>query len=127
MDHLSTTPRGLLTTFARVAATVGGNNAFYPCDLLVILNPEHADVIARAGWRRADVQEFLWQTARNARADLAGRGAKSEWPPAWDRWDRLPVVPSPERIWVVVAGAGGPHSAVAIPWGYAEARWRAFS
>ncbi|MBI2526619.1 MAG: hypothetical protein HYV93_11605 [Candidatus Rokubacteria bacterium] len=124
LDHLSSTPEQLLATVAAVAATVGGNNAYVPSDLIVILNPEHAEIVARAGWRRRDVQQFLWQEARNERSRLHGRGAKPEWPAEWSALDRVPVAPSPDRIWVVVAGAPGPHSMVAKPWGYAQAVWQ---
>ncbi len=116
MDHLSTTPEMLLGTFCSVAATLGGNNAYYPNDLLLIMNPEHAQIIARAGWTRADIGRYVWEHARNDRVRMEGRGMKSEWPAEWASWDRIPVVPSPERVWVVVAGAPGPQSQVAIPW-----------
>ena len=107
-----------------MAATLGGNNAYVPSDLLLILNPEHAELIARAGWTRKDIGRFIWEHARNARASLAGRGSKREWPAGWAEWPAIPVVPGPERVWVVVAGAPGPQSMVAIPWGYAQASWR---
>lgn len=123
MDHLSSTPESLLQTFCRVAATIGGNNGYMPGDLLLILNPEHADLLARAGWTRTEVGRFIWKHARNHRAELQGRGVKPEWPREWDGLDRLPVVLSPEHVWIVVAGAPGPQSQVAIPWGYGKACW----
>ena len=83
-----------------------------------------ADIVARAGWSREDVRRFVWENARNDRAALQGRGSKPEWPAQWQDLDRLPVVPSPDRIWTVVAGAPGPQSMVVIPWGYAKAAWR---
>jgi hypothetical protein len=121
LDHISSTPESLLTTFCRVAATAGGNNGYVPSDLLLILNPEHAAVLSRNGWTRADVQRFVFETARNKRGDLAGRGIKAEWLPEWAGWDRIPVVPAPDRVWMVVAGAPGPHSMVSVPWGYGNA------
>ena len=124
MDHLSSTPESLLGTFASVAATLGGNNAYLPSDLLLILNPEHAELVARAGWTRKDIGKFIWEHARNPRASLTGRGSKREWPAGWAEWPAIPVVPGPDRVWVVVAGAPGPQSMVAIPWGYAQASWR---
>jgi len=123
IDHLSSTPESLLRTIASVAATAGGNNAFLPSDLLVILNPEHARICTRAGWNRAAIQQYLWEQARNPRENLQGRGVKGEWPEHWKDWPLLPVAPSPDRIWIVVAGENGPQSQVAIPWGYAQAQW----
>ncbi len=124
VDHISSAPEPLLETIASVAATLGGNSVYLPSDLLVVLNPEHADVFARAGWTRKDVQQFLWQHARVPRAKLVGRGVKPERPLEWDNWETLPVALSPERIWIAVAGAPGPQSMVTVPWGYAHAVWR---
>lgn len=123
-DHISSKPEPLLDTIASVAVTLGGNSSYLPSDLLVVLNPEHAEVFARAGWKRGDVQQYLWQHARVPRADIIGRGVKAEHPAAWAGWDMLPVALSPERIWIIVAGAGGPQSMVTVPWGYAHAVWR---
>lgn len=123
VDHISESPESLLTTVASVAATLGGNAAYVPGDVIVILNPEHAEIVARAGWTRADVAAFLWETARNDRRLLEGRGIKAEWPAEWEGWERLPVAPSPARFWTVVAGAPGPQSMVAIPWGNSAACW----
>lgn len=123
IDHQSTTPESLLSSIASVAATLGANNAYYPSDLLVMLNPEHAEIIARAGWGRKQAQQFLWETARNPRDQLLTRGVKPEWPEAWRSWSKVPVVPAADRICIVVAGGGGPQSMVAIPWGLGAASW----
>ena len=123
-DHISSTPEHLLETVCSVAATLGGNAAYLPSDLLVAFNPEHAEIFRRAGWTRRDVQHYLWQHARVPRQKLLGRGVKPEWPAGWETWDAIPVALSPERVWLVVAGAGGPQSMVTVPWGYAHAVWR---
>ena len=124
VDHISTTPESLLGTFASVAATLGGNASYLPSDLLFIVNPEHAQVLADAGWSRPQVQRYLWEHARIKRADTQGRGVKPEWPQEWHGWDRIPNSPSPERIWIVVAGAAGPQSMVSMAWGWTRAVWR---
>jgi hypothetical protein len=67
------------------------------------------------------VQRFVFENARNLRSEVTGRGVKAEWLPEWKNLERVPVVPSPERIWTVVAGAPGPHSLVTVPWGYGDA------
>ncbi len=123
-DHISSKPEPLLDTIASVAVTLGGNSAYMPSDLLVVLNPEHADIFKRAGWTRRDVQHYLWQHARVPRARITGRGVKPEHPAEWSSWDMLPVALAPERIWIIVAGVGGPQSMVTVPWGYAHAVWR---
>ena len=121
MDQLSKTPEGILSGVAAVSATIGWNNAYCPAELLVVLGPDHAAVIQEHGWSRADVQRFLFDTARNPRASLAGRGFDPSWPPGFADLDRLPVVHRPEDIVVAVAGGCGPQSLVGIPWGLSRA------
>jgi hypothetical protein len=124
VDHVSDTPESLLSTIASVSATLGGNGSYMPSDLLVLLNPDHADLVGSMGWARSDIQAFLWEAARNDRSELGGRGVTRAWPSEWRDWKRLPVAPSPERIWIAVSGASGPHSMVAIPWGPSAAVWQ---
>lgn len=124
MDHLSSTPESLLDSIAGVAATLGGNASYVPSDMLLILNPEHAEILLRAGWTRADAQRYLWERARNPRARLVGRGVKPDWPTAWQGWEHIPVAPAPENIWIAIAGAPGPQSMVTVAWGYSHAVWR---
>ena len=53
-------PEDLLKAIAATAATPGGNNLIHPSQLLVLLNPGQARMLARAGWSKRDVQEFLF-------------------------------------------------------------------
>jgi hypothetical protein len=121
LDRLSTSAEGILRGIADVAATLGGNNAYVPAELLVLLNPEHAQIIHADGWSKADVQRYLYEQARNPRHGLAGRGVVPVRPADFEALDDVPVVRSPEEVMVVVAGANGPHSMVGIPWGYSRA------
>lgn len=121
LDHLSTSAEGILQGIAAVAATIGGNNAYVPAELLVLLNPEHAQTMAADGWSKADVQRYLYEQARNPRRLLAGRGIVPIRPPAFADLDPVPVVQSPAEVLVIVAGTHGPHSMVGIPWGYSRA------
>jgi hypothetical protein len=116
VNALATNPELLLGGVAAVAATPGGNNAYNPSELIVILNPEHAEKIAQAGWSKRDVQEYLWKTARNPANTLAGRGMPVSPRPGIAPGEAVPVVNNPDEIVVVVAGGIGPHSMVALPW-----------
>lgn len=116
VNAISTTPELLLGGIARVAATPGGNNAYNPSELIVMLNPEHAEKIARAGWSKRDIQACLWKTARNPAAELKGRGMPVSPRPGLEAGDPVPVVNNIDEIIVVVAGGVGPHSMVALPW-----------
>ncbi len=120
LDNFSTTPQSLLGSVASTAATLGGNNAYNPAQTVVFLNPEHARIIADAGWTRRDVQDFLFDAARHDRERLRGRGIAPIWPAWFHAALRVPVARCAEDFLVVVAGGGGPQSQVAIPWGYSR-------
>jgi hypothetical protein len=108
-------PARLLRVLAAAIATTGSNNAFFRAgSVAVLLNPDHAAVLARAGLGRADVQRELCRLAVNPRGRLrdlnpmfAGRG---------DDADPVPAVPAPERILLAVAGGSGLYSAVFPSW-----------
>jgi hypothetical protein len=122
LDQQSAEPGRLLGTFASSMATLGSNAAYVAgAETLLLLNPEHARLLAAAGWSRRDVREFLFDAARNPRADLRGRGLAPIWPAWFDAAERVPVVPDAASLLVAIAGGAGPASQVAIPWGYSRA------
>ena len=119
-DHVSTTASGILTTVCDTAVSLGSNVGWYfsQSQLLVVLGPEHARTIADDGFTRADVQRFVYEHARLplGRLKLAGMWGMHDWP-AWMNAvaapDALmPQVPSPDDVFVAVAGGSGKHSAV---------------
>lgn len=126
LDQQSTDPARLLGTFASSMATLGSNAAYVAtADTILLLNPEHARLLAAAGWTRRDVQQFLFDAARNPREDLRGRGLAPIWPTWFDVAERVPVLPDPASLLIAVAGGAGPASQVAVPWGYSYAVTRA--
>ncbi|TMQ18718.1 MAG: hypothetical protein E6K82_19930 [Candidatus Rokuibacteriota bacterium] len=119
-DHVSTTASGILTNVADTAVSLGSNVGWYfsQAQLMVVLGPEHARTIAGDGFTRADVQRFVYENARQPLSlmRLGGMWGMQDWP-GWmnatsDPDARLPRVPSPEDVFVVVAGGSGKHSAV---------------
>jgi hypothetical protein len=119
-DHVSTTAAGILNNVSDVAATLGSNVGWYlsQSQLLVVLGPEHAATVAADGLTRADVQRFVFEHARLplGRLKLGGMWGMHDWP-LWmrtvtDESVMLPQVPSPEDVFVMVAGGPGKHSAV---------------
>jgi hypothetical protein len=119
-DHVSTTASGILTTVCDTAVSLGSNVGWYfsQSQVLVALGPEHAKTIADDGLTRADVQRFVFEHARLplGRLKLAGMWGMHDWP-AWmnavtDPEALMPQVPSPDDVYVVVAGGSGKHSAV---------------
>jgi hypothetical protein len=119
-DHVSTTAAGILNNVADVATTLGSNVGWYfsQSQLMVVLGPEHAATIAADGFSRADVQRFVFEHARMplGRMKRSGMWGMHDWP-HWmakvtDESARLPRVPSPEDVYVLVAGGSGKHSCV---------------
>lgn len=119
-DHVATTATGILTTLSDTAVSLGSNVGWYfsQSQLMVVLGPEHARTIADDGFTRADVQRFVYEHARLSlgHLKLGGMWGMHDWP-RWmtavaDPATLLPQVPSPEDIYVVVAGGSGKHSAV---------------
>lgn len=126
LDQQSSDPGRLLGTMASSMATLGSNAAYVAgAETILMLNPEHARLLATAGWSRRDVREFLFDAARNPREDLRGRGLAPIWPAWFDAAERVPVFPDPASLLVAVVGGAGPASQVAVPWGYSRAITRA--
>lgn len=123
LDNVSTTPEGLLKSIADTASSLGGNNLYvHGAQTVVFLNPEHARIIADAGWQKSDAQAFLFETARRKRDQLVGRGIVPNWD--YDVADQVPIARKASDIVIVVVGAPGPQSQVAIPWGYSRGATR---
>ncbi|MGD9988296.1 UGSC family (seleno)protein [Pseudonocardia sp.] len=126
LDHTSRDPLALLGGIADTASSLGGNNLYSPgAQTVIVLNPEHARILAEAGWSKRDVQMFIFENARRQRSDLEGRGITPNWKP----WvgQAVPIVENPDDVVVVVAGAPGPQSQVIVPWGYSRGVARQFS
>ncbi len=83
-------------------------------DVVLLLCPQHATIIAKAGWSKRDVKEYLFEKARipyeNWRLNLRTVHLKNPWYTKFGPGDIVPVVDSPENIIVVVAGGVGTHS-----------------
>jgi hypothetical protein len=119
-DHVSATAAGILATVADTAVSLGSNVGWYfsQSQLLVVLGPEHARTIAGDGLSRADVQRFVFEHARLPlrTLKLGGMWGIQDWP-AWmtvvqDDDAMMPQVPSPDDVFVIVAGGPGKHSSV---------------
>lgn len=113
-------PEDLLRTIAAVAATRGGNNAIHPAQLLVMITPSQARMLAAAGWSKADVKAFLFETARNPNEVIRGH-ERGTYPPYFQKLERVPVLRSSDDVILVVCGGDGTMSMVGVPWGLAKA------
>src|SRR5262245_14931621 len=74
LSHGTADPERLLTCFADAMAALG---SLSPGRSVIVLAPEHAQHLRRAGWTRARAQQWLYDHAWRSLADLK-RGGKVE-------------------------------------------------
>ncbi len=106
----------LLRSIGQTVGNLGSNNAFFHRGIaVVVLNPEHAGILAAAGMSRPDIQAAIFEHSQHLRSELrslnpafAGRGNDD---------DLLPSVASPLDILVLMAGGAGIYSTVFPSWG----------
>jgi len=122
-DHGSSSAEEILLTIAGVLATPGMNNIYTGGEPLIILGPEHATIIARDGFSKYDVKQFLYENARVPLKIFSGgnlerlRKTKMERLTELESKASIPVVNRAEDIMVVVAGGSGRHSAIVPTFG----------
>ena len=82
----------------------------------VVLSPQHAELMARAGWSKADVKRQLWEASKMRAGRSRGaefermRNARSAELGDIGEDTLVPVTVQPDDITVVVAGGTGTHS-----------------
>ena len=121
-EGVQETGTGVLETISAAMRTIG-TPIYYQMGVPVVvcLSPEHAAEIARAGFSKAAVRDYLFEHCRLPVGLLRGRGyyAPGCWPSWVDENDddaRVPMVSGPEQFWIVVAGGDGRHSAWMPAW-----------
>jgi hypothetical protein len=125
-DHISNDPQGILDTMCSAMSTIASNNAVMSGDCTVVFGVEHARTIAKHGWTRADVRNYLWMHSGNRFAALArghryGKVYNRNLPKWYKREDdsRIPIVPSADNIHVFVMGSEAGRFSLLIPgWGH---------
>ena len=117
---------GILRSVTSALCHIGMQNLQLGGGPLVLLSPEHAQMIAGAGFSKDDAKRFLYENARVPVKDFPvetlndvvrhrrGRWYHSDHPDA-----AIPVADSPELFDIVVAGGPGPHSVVLPSFGEA--------
>lgn len=107
----------LLRSLAHSVGNLCSNNAyFHRGTAVVVLNPEHAAILAAAGLTREGTQSAIFEFSKNPRSVLralnpafTGRGGDDD--------ERLASVASPADILVLMAGGAGIYSTVFPSWG----------
>lgn len=113
----------LIWVIAGVVANPGGTNVYFGGEghCLVVLNPEHATLLAQAGYDRDGVARSICERATMPRA-LADRYYGSLYIGEPGKGDELRATRDPNQIHLVVAGGPGSYSAVLPGWSYAPHR-----
>ncbi|HVA37309.1 MAG TPA: hypothetical protein VNJ51_06825 [Candidatus Dormibacteraeota bacterium] len=125
-DHRSADPERLLENVADVMRALGTLNACLPGPMTLALCPQHARIVANAGWSVADVQRFLYERAANSLERLTASGefdrartlgVAARYGDPGDPRTRVPVIDAPESLIVCVVGAPtGGFSTVVPSW-----------
>ena len=111
-----TAPDRLLRTLALTLANVGSNNAHFGLgSAVVILNPDHIAVLARAGYDRARLCEALVERATNPRGLM--HGLNPTMVRAGDPDEPVRAFRSPDSLVVMAGGGSGLYSMVLPSWG----------
>jgi hypothetical protein len=117
-DHASVDPKNLANVMAYTMNAVGESRCFGEGGIW-LLSPEHAATLAREGWSKKDVKEYLWQKARaplwamppkvEGRCSITSCCPSPEFGPVTDD-TMIPICKSPEQIQLVVIGGPGKQS-----------------
>ncbi len=112
-DHYSNTALGVLRTVAGAMAQAGSNNLLGRGWPLLSLGPEHAATIAKEGYTKQRVKEFLFEHARFPFARLGLEYQRQQ----VERWHvidapdtMVPIVSRADDLSIIVAGGAGKHS-----------------
>ncbi|HYC49143.1 MAG TPA: UGSC family (seleno)protein [Burkholderiales bacterium] len=95
---------------------LGHNNVIFPTGPLVVFGPEHANVLARDGYDKPKIREYLFRHARiplSRFRERTVRGLKhrrARWFEQAGDPDHIGVADDPSHINIVVAGGPGIHS-----------------
>jgi hypothetical protein len=110
------TPSDLLDHLIGALTALGHNNIMFDTGPLLLLGPEHAHLLAKHGYHRADVQAAIFERARIPVARLPEaarvriRTRRSRWFELTGVSDHVGVADRPEDVHLIVTGAPGIHS-----------------
>jgi len=116
IDFLSTNAGDLMDTVVDSCTTLGSNNAYMPGTLVLVLVPDHAEMLRRDGWDKDKIRQHIHERSHNETALVRNRGLSPARPAEFADRHPMPVTRSPKDVEVVVAGGRGGHSAVILPW-----------
>jgi len=122
IDFLSLNGGDLLDTLTDCCTTLGSNNATITGNLILVLTPDHGEMLANAGYDKNKIREHIHLRAVHEAPMVRGRGLVPIRPAGFENMHPVPVTRSPRDVEIVIAGGRGGHSSVILPWAlYSEA------
>jgi hypothetical protein len=114
-DNLSSSANSLLHVICGSIAQTGSNNSVFDADFLVVIGPEHAQTMARDGFTKRDVQEYIFENARIPLSRWSTEYVqglfRDKFPERYADADAETTLarfaPNPESVIVIVAGGPG--------------------
>ena len=111
-EHEANTPEAILDAFAERLYPLGPGVS----QVVIVICPEHAEHFTRAGWKKEQVGQYLFENARKSAAEWASAGLPSG-ESKTDGDEVLSALASPDAaIPIVLGGAGGAWSMVIPTW-----------
>jgi hypothetical protein len=114
-ENIQTDPMEIMRTFASSMATLGVNNLYSQGHPVLVLGLEHVQHLAAAGWTKRDIQQHLFEMARQPWGLIKNRGKSKgpRFPEFVDQNDdnsTVPIMNAPEDLIVIVGGGAGGKS-----------------
>ncbi len=106
----------VLATIASAMTAAGNNNLFMGTEAFLVLGPEHAVLMAKAGISKAEIRKFVYEKARVPAEHFSEGNIETiqKWRPQAAPSEGgkvvVRVVEKPEDLSIVVAGGAGAHS-----------------
>lgn len=118
-DHDALSAEEVLSTIVGSMATLGSNNVRGTLggegDAMLALGPEHAQTIAKAGYTRKSLRDYLWDTSRIPRKAFYERARMKHFGD-WPEDSSVPPTMVREDLHIIVVGGPGKHSAYLPGW-----------
>jgi hypothetical protein len=114
-ENIQTDPAEIMRTFASSMATLGVNNLYSQGHPVVVLGLEHVQHLSAAGWNKRDIQQALFEMARQPWGLMKNRGKSKgpRFPEFVDQSDdtsMVPIMNAAEDLIVIVGGGAGGKS-----------------
>ncbi|MGR8920919.1 MAG: hypothetical protein ACU85V_14995 [Gammaproteobacteria bacterium] len=109
-DHVSNDASGILATVCGAMADMGSNNAYLFGQPTLAFGPEHAAILAAAGYDRERIAAHVFERARIPRGEWLAGGMAGMGEDLFADADAVPVISRPDDLLIMTLGGFGRHS-----------------